>query len=66
MDSFEIKISNIIAFLLGCVITFILLLLIALANSEPCIRCGENCIDSSIYCKKCGQQLRIIDKLKEK
>lgn len=66
MDGFEIKVSNIIAFFVGCVITFILIAIIALANSEPCVRCGKNCGDSSIYCNRCGQQLRIINKQKEK
>ena len=66
MDGFEINGRIIVAFVFGCVITFILLVIMAVANSEPCVRCGELCNDSSIYCHKCGQQLRIIDKQKEK
>ena len=66
MKILEIKQSTIGAFFFGCVITIILLVIIALANSEPCARCGEQCTDSAIYCSQCGQQLRIVDKLKEK
>lgn len=65
MENLKIKVSDISAFFFGCGITLILLSIMALANSEPCVRCGKRCTDSSIYCSQCGQQLRIVDKLKE-
>lgn len=45
---------------IGSGITITVLILMAVLNSEPCLNCGKNCLDASVYCSNCGQQLRIV------
>ena len=52
--------SFIVGLITGAVAVFLILLLIVVANTTPCPKCKQDCSDSSIYCHKCGQQLRII------
>ena len=43
----------------GAAFAFIIWLVIALVNTEPCMKCGSQCWDSNYYCPHCGCQLRI-------
>ena len=59
----EINYRDVYSFCIGFSIGICMLALIAAFNSTKCIRCGNDCTDSAVYCSKCGQQLRIVGDL---
>ena len=61
----EINFRDVRSFCVGFSIGILALVLIALLNSTTCIKCGNDCTDSAVYCSKCGQQLRIVEEFKK-
>jgi len=57
----EINFRDVYIFVAGFSIGIFALALIAALNSTKCIRCGNDCTDSAVYCSECGQQLRIVE-----
>jgi predicted amidophosphoribosyltransferase len=53
-------------FITGFSIGIFALALIAALNTTKCVRCGNDCTDSAVYCSECGQQLRIVEEFKKK
>ena len=61
----EINSRDVYIFIVGFSIGIFMLALIAALNITKCPRCGDHCTDSSVYCYKCGQQLRIVGEFKK-
>ena len=61
----EIDFRDIYIFVAGFSIGLLTLCSIAILNGTTCIKCGNDCSDSAVYCSNCGQQLRIVEEFKK-